>query len=258
MKAILAAAAVLMTGIAGAQPIHLYGTVGKAPVFVDLNRNGDTVSGWYFYLKVGKEIRLEGKLNPKGFFQMEEYTANTNTRTGTFTGRAVGGHWAGSWKNAAGRKTQDLGLDELRSKLADVNGRFACTARRRDAEFGYTYTHKLDLTLAKGRVAKFAMSNRERGEDGTEQSCRIAIGALKQLPAPVGILLRGKADRTGGAQHCTIRLYRAGDYLVLRTGDTSQAGDDCRGAGDEMFCSPNSFWSDLVVNRNTRQCRPVK
>ena len=66
------------------------------------------------------------------------------------------------------------------------------------------------------------------------------------------------ADRTDGGQHCTIRFYRAGDYLVVKPGDSSQAGDDCRGAGALRFCSAGGFWSDLVLNRKTQTCRPVK
>jgi len=67
-----------------------------------------------------------------------------------------------------------------------------------------------------------------------------------------------RADQRSGEHHCSIRIFKAGDYLVLRTGDPSQKGDDCRGAGSEMFCSPRAFWLDLVVNRQTQLCRQVK
>ncbi len=255
MRGKLLAAAILLCGSAAAQPIKLYGTVGKLPVFLDLSRNGDTVSGWYFYLKEAKQIRLEGRLDPNGFFQIEEYTASSNTRTGSFKGRAKDGHWSGSWRNAKGGSPHDISFNVLRSTLREVNGRFKCSTKRSDPQFGYTYTQSLHLALASGRVKGLSMTRKERSE-GDEQSCRIAMGDLKQQPSPVGILLRAKADR--GGQHCTIRLYRAGDYLVIRAGNPSQACDDCRGAGDAMFCSPRSFWADLVVNRKTQVCRSVE
>lgn len=258
MRGGLLAAAILLCGAAAAQPIQLYGTVGTLPVFLDLSRNGDTVSGWYFYLKVAKQIRLEGRLDHNGFFQLEEYSASSNTRTGSFKGRAKDGHWSGTWRNAKGGSQHDVSFDVLRSTLRDVDGRFRCSTKRSDPQFGYTYTHSLNLTLADGRVKGLSMGRKVRSEDGDEQSCQIGMGDLKQMPSPVGILLRAKADRAKSQQHCTIRLYRAGDYLVVRTGNPSQAGDDCRGAGDEMFCSPRSFWADLVVNRKTQVCRSVE
>jgi hypothetical protein len=257
-RGLLLAVAAFLSGAASAQPIHLYGAVGKAPVFLDLSRNGDTVSGWYFYLKTGKQIRLEGKLNPRGFFQIEEFTGDTNSHTGTFTGRIKDGHWAGDWRNAAKRKSRDIAFDELRGRLADINGRFKCAAKRRDGEFGFTTNHSLDVTFAKGRIAAFSMAREQHSDDGDDQSCSISRGSFRQLPAPVGILLRAKADSSRSGQHCTIRIYRAGDYLVVRTGDPSQAGDDCRGAGDTKFCSPRSFWADIVVNRKTQVCKAVE
>lgn len=258
MRGRLLAAAILLCGSATAQPIQLYGTIGNLPVFLDLSRNGDTVSGWYFYLKAAKQIRLEGRLDHNGFFQLEEYTASSNTRTGSFTGRSKDGHWSGTWRNAKARSPHDISFDVLRSKLEDVNGRYECSTKRSDPQFGYTYTHSLSLSLADGRVKGLSMARKERSDDGDVQSCRIAMGRLKQLPSPVGVLLRAKADRAKAEQHCTIRMYRAGDYLIIRTGNPGQAGDDCRGAGDEMFCSPRSFWADLVVNRKTQMCRSVE
>lgn len=256
MKRLLAAA-LLFCGAAAAQPIQLYGTVGKAPVFLDVYRNGDLVSGWYVYLKAGKQIRLEGKLDPKGFFQIEEYTAATNTRTGTFTGRRTDGHWTGNWKSASRGKNLDLALVELKSTLTDVDGHFACKGVRRDPEFGIVINQSIDLKLSKGRVKSLAMTRSEKS-DGDMQTCRIAPGATKQLSAPVGILLRAKADRPSGSQHCTVRLYRAGDYLVVKPGNALQKGDDCRGAGTVRFCSDSGFWSDLIVNRKAQSCKPVR
>ena len=252
---ILAAA---LSGCAAAQPIQLSGTIGTRPVFLDLSRTGDTVSGWYFYLKVGKQLRLEGKLDHNGFFQIEEYTANNNTRTGSLNGRGKGRHWSGTWRNTAGKKPLEINLDEVHDTLADVNGHFKCSTTHNDREFGYSYTHSIDLALAKGRVKRLSLIRGVTSDGGDEQSCQIDLGDFKQLRAQAGILLRAKGDHEGDEQHCSIRILPAGDYLVVKTGDSSQTGDDCRGVSDTMFCSPRSMWADLIVNRKTQRCRPVQ
>jgi len=248
----------LCAAAAAAQPILLSGTIGKAPVLLDLDRTGDTVSGWYFYLKVGKQLRLEGKLDPSGFFTIEEFTAATNSRTGTFKGRVKNGHWSGTWSSAAGRKTLPMAFDEVRDKLQTVAGRFRCKVRAHDDDFATRTVHSLDLKLGGGQVSALTLKLDETSDGGDEQSCHIATADLKQVPATAGILLRARADRRSSEHHCSIRIFKAGDYLVLRTGDPSQKGDDCRGAGSEMFCSPRAFWLDLVVNRQTQVCRQVK
>ena len=248
----------LFAAAAAAQPILLSGTIGNAPVFLDLDRTGDTVSGWYFYLKVGKQLRLEGKLDPRGFFAIEEFTAATNSRTGSFKGRVKNGQWTGTWQNAAGQKALPLAFDEVRDKLQNIDGRFRCKVRAHDDEFGTRTVHSLDLKLGGGRVAALTLDLSEKLEGGDEQSCRIDTADLKQLPAAAGILLRARADRRSGEHHCSIRIFKAGDYLVVRTGDPSQTGDDCRSAGDTMFCSPRAFWLGLAINRNTQVCRQVK
>jgi hypothetical protein len=253
----LLAAAFLFAAAATAQPILLSGTIGKAPVFLDLDRTGDTVSGWYFYLKVGKQIRLDGKLDPNGLFDIQEYTASTNSRTGSFKGRIKNGHWTGTWTDAAKKKSFEVTFDEVRGTLKDADGRLACAVRSRDA-FGTRTTQSLDLTLNGGKVKALTLALSEKMDGGEAQNCRLDLRDLKQVPAPVGIALRARDDRAGGEHHCTVHLFPAGDYLVARLGDASQTNDDCRGAGDTMFCSPRAFWLGLAVNRQTQVCKQVK
>lgn len=255
---LLVCTAWLFASNAAGQPIQLYGKIGKTPVFFDLSRDGDTVSGWYFTLKAAEQIRLAGKLDHKGFFQIEEYTANTNSLLGTFTGRRTdGGHWRGSWRNSAHGKPLPIAFDELRSRLTDISGRYRCVGVRHDPTYAITVSEAIDLKIARGRVKSLTLSRSQR-TDGDEQTCRLGPGSMRQLNAPVGILLQAKADRAESGQHCTIRLYRAGDYLVVKPGNSSRAGDDCRGAGSLRFCSSEGFWSDLVLARKTQSCRPVK
>lgn len=257
MRAILALAiAGLVLQPATAQPIHLYGTVGDHEVFIDLNQTGDTLSGWYLYLAAGREIRLDGKLDRHGFFQLDEYTASSNSHTGSFTGRAKDGRWRGNWQGTRA-ETLTLDLNEARGTLKSVTAKIHCTARRTASAYDLRSSQTLDMTLAKGRVTRFAM-RRHQYDDTRQQSCKIADGAMQQRPSPVGILLKAKADRTSADRHCSIRLFQAGDYLVLRTGDPRQSGDDCRGAGRVRFCTDNGLWADLVVNRKTSQCQAVE
>ncbi len=242
-------------GGAGAQPILLSGTIGKAPVFLDLDRTGDTVSGWYFYLKAGKQIRLDGKLNPNGLFDIQEYTASTNSRTGSFKGRIKDSHWSGTWTDAAGKRSTGIVFDEVRGTLKNADGRLRCAVRARDTDFGTRTKESLDLTLKAGRVKALNLSLVEKTQGGEAQSCRLDLSDLKQVPTPVGILLHARGDRPSSEHHCSVRLFAAGDYLVTRIGDSSQENDDCRAA---QFCTPRTFWLGLVVNRQTQVCKQVK
>jgi hypothetical protein len=251
------AAVLLFAGLAQAQPILLSGTIGKAPVFLELDRTGDTVSGWYFYLKVGKQIRLDGKLDPNGLFQIEEFTASSNSRTGSFKGRTRNGHWTGTWTDAARKKSFAVAFDEVRGTLKNADGRIRCAVRARD-DYGTRTKQSIDLTLKGGRVKALTLDLSQKMDGGDEQSCRLALNDLRQAPAKVGILLKARGERSGGEHHCTVRLFAAGDYLVTRIGDSSQENDDCRGAGDAQFCSPRAFWLGLVVNRQTQVCKQVK
>lgn len=253
---ILAALFAVLFGAANAQPILLSGTVGKAPVFLELDQTGDTLSGWYFYLKAGKQIRLEGKLDRHGFFQLDEYVAATNSRTGSFQGRIHSGRWTGSWSDPGQRKTLSVAFDEVRGTLKSDDGRIRCTVRKHDDDFGTRTTQMLDLTLKKGRVKALKLSLSERSEGGDEQRCSLELADLRQVPALAGILL--KARKTGGEHRCSVRFYSAGRFVVARIGDPSQTGDDCRGAGDETFCSPRAFWLGLAINRDTQTCKQVK
>jgi hypothetical protein len=242
----------LGAGIAQAEPMTLSGAIGGKPVFFEVNRNGDTVSGWYFTLKSGKQIRLEGKIDRRGFFDMQEYSASTNTPTGSLSGRIKDGHWAGRWKSVGGKTPRPLALDPLKDTVKAADGHYRCTARRNSDDT--TMSHSVDLTLAKGRVTGLTLSRNQRSGEEAPQRCTLAGRDLKQMPSRSGILLRARRD---GA-HCTLRILGTGDYLVLRPGQTNQAGDDCRGAGPSHFCTPGAFWSDLIVNRKTGRCVSVE
>jgi hypothetical protein len=209
-------------------------------------------------LRHGKEIRLDGRIDAKGNFQLDEFAADR--KTGSFKGAANGPHWTGEWRNAAGAASLAFALDETRDVLSAVSGRFRCTTKKNDKQFGYIYTHTLDLTLAKGAVKSFTTSRGETSAQGDDQSCSIELGDLERVPSDAGILLRSKGDDPGAENtpHCTVRILAAGDYLYVKMGDGSEAGNDCRGAADAMYCSPRSFWADMIVERKTQVCRSVE
>ena len=92
---------------------------------------------------------------------------------------------------------------------------------------------------------------------GDGQSCSLDLASLKQVPDADGLALSsGPNEGEGGA--CIVRFSRNGDQLQVRFGDPSQAGSDCKGSGDEMFCSPRAMWSSLSLNVRTHRCEIAK
>jgi hypothetical protein len=50
----------------------------------------------------------------------------------------------------------------------------------------------------------------------------------------------------------------AGGYLDVKIGDSGQDGNDCHAAAAAMYCSPRSFWTDMIFDRKASTCRPVE
>lgn len=247
--------ALALSTAASADPVVLYGTVGTAPVYVTVDRSDNTVTGYYLYMKVGKQIELRGKIDRSGIFTLDERLEN-NTHSGSFVGTAKNGHWSGTWKNGAGKNPLPFALDEVKSKLAEVSGHYKCALKWRDKAFDGIFNNDLDLTLDKGKLKRFAMSEGSTAVDGDEQSCQIDLSQLKPIATPLGIRFRAKSDSPNGPEHCTFRIVAAGDYLVVEPG-SDEDGDSCKSTGDEMFCSPRGAWSPMVLNRTTQTCKNV-
>ena len=76
---------------AGATPLRtgtlFRGTIGDAKVEMDIKREGDNLSGSYYYLKSGSSNRLilKGKVSGDGSFTMQE-SDETGKQTGEFKG----------------------------------------------------------------------------------------------------------------------------------------------------------------------------
>jgi hypothetical protein len=206
MRTIGCLAVAALCASAGAHPLYLFGTVGASPAFATLERDGGHLSGRYLYLRHAKEIRLDGKIDAKGNFLLDEFDAKSGKKTGSFQGAANRTHWAGQWRSGSAAPLAFV-LDEDRDTLAAVSGRFRCTTKWNDKQFGYLYTHSLDLTLAKGAVKGFKVERGETSKQGDDQSCGTGLEDLRQIPSDAGILLRSKADnpKDESAQHCTVR-----------------------------------------------------
>jgi hypothetical protein len=253
MKRLMAFMAMIVAGLiaapALAQPLVFFGEIGTAPVFVSLDRDGDKLSGYYFYLHQGKAIRLDGAVDAAGF-SMDEFSFVNNDRTGSFTGKPGAAAWSGTWRSPDGRSLT-FSLRPDRNRLSDLNGRLQCKAGEVIGE--YRYLQSLDLTAAKGRMTRFSFSNTAKSQYD-ENDCAIAMSELKQIASPSGIVLRAKeddpADTSASALHCSLRLMGSGDDLVILV-------SGCQGAGQRMFCSSRGGWSDLIVNRKTKACKAI-
>ncbi|HQU84209.1 MAG TPA: DUF3298 and DUF4163 domain-containing protein [Pyrinomonadaceae bacterium] len=80
------------------------GNVGGSSVQLTLKRDGNKLSGTYFYQKVKKDLRLEGTIDNEGNFKLTEFAPN-NTKTGEFAGKwsssetDIGVSLTGNWIN---------------------------------------------------------------------------------------------------------------------------------------------------------------
>jgi len=238
-----------------AQTIYFSGQIGDAPVFAALTNANGHLNGWYLYTKYKKEIELEGRIDAKGAFHLDEADFDTLKKSGRFDGTRAQSVWRGTWRNAGGANPLAFALTENHDRLAGLSGDFRCAEKHRDKQFGYVYTRSAHLRLAKGAVTRMDLSQDSTSADGDTQSCSIGLEDFKQVPDGAGILLRAKADDPGdtsdGAQHCTVRIVGNRSFLFVGTGDMAETGNDCKGAGGEiMFCAPRASWGDFVIDKS--------
>jgi len=243
---------------ADADTLYLSGTVGPYPVLLALQRDGPALDGWYVYLRQDKQIRLDGKVAKDGHFSLDEETALSNEKTGRFDGTIADGRWRGRWTGMSGKSLPFI-LREDGHELAGQSGAYFCRTRKTDAEFGYTYTQTLKLGVDKGRVTQFETARSERGSGGEEQGCQIGLSDLRPAESSSGMLLRAKGDQPNGeGPHCSVRILGTGEWLYVQMGDPTEPDNDCKGAGDTMYCSPRAFWTDMVVDTKTNSCKSVE
>ncbi len=247
--------------VASAQPALLTGTIGKAPVMLSLTNDNGRLTGWYVYLRVGKEIRLEGTLNAGGAFALDEFPLDDpkqQKKTGVFAGTVTQGRWTGSWHKPEGGSRMNVDLSENHSTLANSNINLQCAATRTDKRFGYTYKYTLSLALANGAMRKFSLAQQSTSKSGERQGCMINLGDLKTVRSDAGFLLQTDDLAEDKTQRCTIRFIEAGTYLFVQIGDVTAKENDCRGGEEVMYCSPRQYWADIIVDRKASACQPVE
>ena len=251
-------AALLFPATLSAHPLYLFGQIGKSNVMATLTRDGDALSGWYTYLDIGKELRLAGRIDATGDFQLDE-TVDAE-KTGHLQGKLDGGHWTGEWRKPDGGSPLPFTLSESRDMLGAVTGEFRCSSD--EARQG-----RLDL-----RAFAEARSGQRRGEGARRRTQRILdtmtvskdastrSATSAKVPTDVGVLLKAKDEDdpiTEDSQRCTIRIVGDADTLFLQFGDLTEKNDDCRFSGTTAFCSPRSWMADIIVDRKTKSCKSV-
>jgi hypothetical protein len=174
----------------------------------------------------------------------------------TLSGRADHGQWTGTWRKRAGAVPLGLALSENHDNLAGLTTSASCAAREPGSMRGYTFKWNASLAIAHGRVKSLDSTQGSFGPD--EQTCSISLDDLEQIRSADGILLRLKGAPKDDPSVCTVRILGDNDTLWIRFGDKPEEGDNCRGTDDMMLCTPRGFWSDLVIDRHTNQCTPVR
>lgn len=146
------------------------------------------------------------------------------------------------------------GADDLRRLTADI----VCTARKTDRQFGYRYRYNVTLSVRQGAVRRFKLSQRATSKQGDDQGCEIDLNDLKQSAADGAIVLRAADVEENGKSRCTIRITADRKQIRIQIGDTAEVGNDCRGGDNVMYCSPRAFWADMIIDRKSSACRPMK
>jgi len=254
-SAIAVVAIGLLPASAGAHPHYLFGQIGSAPVLLKLERNADKLSGWYLYLRVAKEIRVDGGVDAKGAFRLEEFDNDSGHKTGSFSGTVKSDSWSGIWRRPDGSSALAFSARETADTLAGMSDALQCRAKKVDTQFGWTFTQDLKLKVVRGQVKQFDHELTAKSLSGDEHGCLIGAKYLQQQKSDAGILLHAKETGDVSGLHCSVRIIANADWLEVEMGDPSGSNDDCKGAGDTMFCSPSAGWADLVVNRKSRTCR---
>ena len=258
MKRIAAcvATACLFASPAGAETIFFDGTIGKAPVFGSLSRDGDRLSGSYLYLKYGKDIELQGKIGKSGAVHLDETSFDTTKKSGNFDGHIANGAWSGTWTNTSGGAPLPFAFIENHDTLAKFSGDFRCAEHHTDKKFGYKYSRSARVTFMNGALTHLDLSQESDGTDGDSQTCSIGLSDLKRVPGGPGVVLRGKGDVPGEeGEHCTIHVVAGANYVFVSPGDLNEQNNDCKGAADVMFCSPRANFADFLIDRSG-VCKP--
>ncbi len=252
----------VLTHKAYARSDYYFGAIDKFPIVVELQRDGEKVSGWYFYRSQAREIQLTGSIGPEGSFRL--YESTDGNKNAEFEGSIKDGVWQGNWhKTTVGAAPLPFVFKAADAPAGNLDGSYSCSGKRHDSIANGQYQSdlrwSLKLTIAKGRVRAFNTNQTTRMDDHSEQACSIDLGDLGQQAAKVGALLKAKNDsEEQDGRECTVRIVGDADTAVIQFGASGKDGDDCRGVGTTMFCSARGGWADLVLDRKANTCKTLR
>ena len=104
------------------------GAPGKVAIQMRLRREGEKLTGSYFYESVGKDLTLRGTIDATGGFQLQEFDA-AGAQTGLFKGRWKGPECDDCVETLAGRWTRPDGTRALDFVLAEFPAYFTSGTR---------------------------------------------------------------------------------------------------------------------------------
>jgi hypothetical protein len=141
------------------------GASGKLAIQVRLRREGDTLTGSYFYESVGKDLSLRGAIDAAGNFRLQEFDAS-GAQTGLFKGQWKGPQCedcvdtlAGKWTRPDGTKALEFILSEFPVSFSGdtrLVSKYLKESARRGKWGGYEITAEYPQLLGGGaNAAKF-------------------------------------------------------------------------------------------------------
>ncbi|MFN5183039.1 MAG: RsiV family protein [Bacteroidota bacterium] len=96
------------------------GKIGNSSIVLDLKLKSKTISGSYYYKKIGIPILISGEINSDQSFVFSERDKNGNV-TGTFKGKFVSDTSAlGKWSDVKNNKSFDFTLSLMTKNIAAV------------------------------------------------------------------------------------------------------------------------------------------
>lgn len=238
-----------------AETVYFFGKIGEFPVAGYLRQDKGELSGWYFYISRARQIQLDGNIDRNGNFRMEE-TANYK-KSGVFEGNVKQGKWTGTWRKTSGDSPLQFYFEENHDQLEDIKSNFRCAFKEPVPEGNYHVEYELKLGIANGILKKINASQAARGKY-VDNLCFIELKDMVQVESKTGILLEvAEQNESTNGMKCTVRILGNKDILWLRFGDSSEAGDDCRGSSDRMFCSTRGGWTHMILDRRTQKCKAL-
>ncbi len=157
------------------------GTIGTLRIQMDLSYDGrENVTALYFYEKIGRPLKLRGKLPLEGSMRLDEFDADK--RTGSFEGSLSQDGWSfeGTWRNT-GSVTHPFHLKRVAQEETTRISR------------GSRLTHAFHRPVLSGSGVLVTHVNRslESESDEMMQSGRKALGESTDSPCeylPVNVL----------------------------------------------------------------------